>query len=158
MPTVNLEPHHRFHSYFARFPSEIVEAALEQYTKPGESVLDLFWGSGTTLVACRAHGRAAVGTDIDVLAGMLSEVKCQPRSGSEYDAWRRRFAARITTRFDEIERAWEGGRPGRPSAARGIVVDWVAATACSVLPRTHILVPPAVDCGFGGHRPGGPSL
>jgi SAM-dependent methyltransferase len=108
MPTVDLEPHHRLHSYCARFPSEIVEAALEQYTTPGESVLDLFCGSGTTLVACLAHGRNAVGADIDVLAGMLSEVKCQPRSGGEYDAWRPRFAARITAAFEEIERAWEG--------------------------------------------------
>ena len=109
MPTVDLEPHHRFHSYCARFPSEIVEAALEQYTVPGESVLDLFCGSGTTLVACLAHGRTAVGTDIDVLAGMLSEVKCQPRSGAEYDAWRPRFATRITAAFEEIERAWKTG-------------------------------------------------
>lgn len=109
MPTVDLEPYHRFHSYCARFPSEIVEAAMEEYTTPGESVLDLFCGSGTTLVACLAHGRSAVGTDIDILAGMLSEVKCQPRPGAEYDAWRRRFAARITTAFEEIGRVWKGG-------------------------------------------------
>jgi DNA modification methylase len=61
MPTVDLEPHHRFHSYCARFPTEIVEAALEEYTAPGDSVLDFFCGSGTTLVACLAHGRTAVG-------------------------------------------------------------------------------------------------
>lgn len=109
MPAVDLEPLHRFHSYCARFPSEIVEAALERYTKPGESVLDPFCGSGTTLVACLAHGRTAVGADIDALAGMLTEVKCTPRTGGEYDAWRAGFAARLTADFREIERAWTRG-------------------------------------------------
>jgi DNA modification methylase len=51
MQTVPLESLHRFHSYCARFPSEIVEVALEQYTVPGDSVFDPFCGSGTTLVA-----------------------------------------------------------------------------------------------------------
>jgi SAM-dependent methyltransferase len=106
MTNVDLEPYHRFHSFCARFPTEIVEAALERYTRPGESVLDPFCGSGTTLVACLAHGRAAVGADIDTLAGMLTRVKCTPRARAEYDAWRLRFAARLATDFQEIGRAW----------------------------------------------------
>jgi SAM-dependent methyltransferase len=109
MPNVDLEPLHRFHSYCARFPSEIVDAALERYTKPGESVLDPFCGSGTTLVACLANGRAGVGTDIDILAGMLTEVKCNPRSRQEYDAWREGFAAGLARDFEEIGRAWTRG-------------------------------------------------
>lgn len=106
MPHVDLEPLHRFHSYCARFPSEIVEAALEKYTKPGESVLDPFCGSGTTLVTCLAHGRAAVGADIDVLAGLLSTVKCEPRASECYAAWRERFASRLKGDFAEIDRSW----------------------------------------------------
>jgi DNA modification methylase len=78
MPQLALEPLHRFHPYCARFPSEIVEALLDRYTKPGDSVFDPFCGSGTTLVASLAHRRGGIGTDIDVLAGMLSEVKCSP--------------------------------------------------------------------------------
>src|SRR5436190_23496100 len=96
MANVDLEPFHRFHSYCARFPTEIVETALERYTRPGESVLDPFCGSGTTLVACLAHRRMAVGGDIDLLAGMLTQVKCTPRARAEYDAWRVRFAAQLT--------------------------------------------------------------
>lgn len=34
---MSLEALHRFHTYCARFPSEIVEAALAKYTKPGDS-------------------------------------------------------------------------------------------------------------------------
>jgi DNA modification methylase len=106
MANVDLEPFHRFHSYCARFPTEIVETALERYTTPGESVLDPFCGSGTTLVACLAHGRAAIGADIDTLAGMLTQVKCSPRACDEYAAWRIRFAARLAADFQEISRAW----------------------------------------------------
>lgn len=109
MSPVDLEPLHRFHSYCARFPSEIVDAALEKYTKPGESVLDPFCGSGTTLVACLAHGRMAVGADIDILAGMLTEVKCNPRAREEYAAWREGFAVRLTRDFQEIGRSWTRG-------------------------------------------------
>lgn len=105
----DLEPLHRFHSYCARFPTEIVNAALEKYTKPGESVLDPFCGSGTTLVTCLANGRIAVGADIDILAGMLTEVKCHPRSRQEYADWREGFAARLALDFEEIGEAWTRG-------------------------------------------------
>jgi len=106
MPKVDLEPLHRFHSYCARFPSEIVETALKKYTKRGESVLDPFCGSGTTLVTCLANGRKAVGADIDVLAGMLTEVKCKPRSRKRYGTWREQFAGRLTRDFGEISQSW----------------------------------------------------
>jgi DNA modification methylase len=112
MPNVDLEPLHRFHSYCARFPSEIVETALEKYTKPGESVLDPFCGSGTTLVACLAHGRKTVGADIDILAGMLSQVKCTPYSQDRYSTWREEFVAQLKKDFNEIAKAWlPGSRP-----------------------------------------------
>src|SRR5438093_2409554 len=101
-----LEHLHRFHPYCARYPTEIVEAALTRYSKPGESVLDPFCGSGTTLVGCLAHGRRTVGADVDVLAGMLTEVKCRPRSRRQYDSWRAAFATRIGADFREIAGAW----------------------------------------------------
>ena len=91
MSQPSLEPLHPLHPYCARFPSEIVEAALERYTSPGDSVFDPFCGSGTTLVACLAHRRQVVGTDIDVLAGMLSAVKCVPYASERYAAWRAQF-------------------------------------------------------------------
>jgi len=106
MPTVDLEPLHRFHTYCARFPTEIVETALEKYTKAGESVLDPFCGSGTTLVAGLAHGRKVIGADIDILAGMLTHVKCSPSSNARYVAWREEFVARLTSDFAEIGRSW----------------------------------------------------
>jgi DNA modification methylase len=101
-----IEPLHRFHTYCARFPSALAEAAIKAYTKSGDSVFDPFCGSGTSLVAGLVHGRGVVGVDIDVLAGMLSEVKCFVRQPHEYERWRIRFGKKLSFIFDEIEREW----------------------------------------------------
>jgi hypothetical protein len=93
--SLDLEALHRLHSYCAGFPSELAENAINTYSKPGESVYDPFCGSGTSLVAGLALGRHVVGSDIDVLAGMLSSVKCTPASKPVYEAWRKRFDHRF---------------------------------------------------------------
>jgi DNA methylase len=111
MPQFSLEPLHRFHPYCARFPSAIVESVLERYSKPGDSVFDPFCGSGTTLVASVAHKRRVVGSDIDMLAGMLSDLKCAPLAPERYAEWRAQFAARLAADFGMIARA---GRPPQP--------------------------------------------
>src|SRR6266545_3950517 len=97
---VNLEPLHRFHSYCARFPSEVAEAAIEDYSTLGDSVFDPFCGSGTSMVAGLARGRLVIGPDIDILAGMLSEVKCAPRTKSDYKRWRGAFGEKLRCMFD----------------------------------------------------------
>jgi DNA modification methylase len=114
MRQISLEPLHRFHPYCARFPSEVVETALERYTKPDDSVFDPFCGSGTTLVASLAHGRRVIGTDIDTLAGILSEVKCAPLAPEQYAKWRQHFAARLIHAFEEIARGWDPHPPPKP--------------------------------------------
>jgi DNA methylase len=111
---LSLEPLHRFHPYCARFPSEIVESILEKYSNPGDSVFDPFCGSGTTLVASLAHKRRVIGSDIDTLAGMLSEVKCAPLAPERYAEWRTQFAARLVEDFKAIARAWERHSLPRP--------------------------------------------
>lgn len=101
-----IEPVHRLHTYCARFPSEIAETAIKQYTKPGDSIYDPFCGSGTSLTAGLVLGRHAVGSDIDVLAGMLSTVKCMPASPEAYERWRSEFENRLERAFAAIEAEW----------------------------------------------------
>ena len=46
-------------------PTALVADALQDVTKRGELVLDIFLGSGTTLIAAERSGRRFRGLDID---------------------------------------------------------------------------------------------
>ena len=45
-------------------PVKLMEYFIETYTRPGETVLDCFMGSGTTGVACVNTGRAFIGVEL----------------------------------------------------------------------------------------------
>src|SRR5207249_7650257 len=60
--------------------------------------------------------RKCVGTDIDILAGMLSEIKCYPLSAKRYATWRTSFVDRITKMFVEIKDTWRPGTRPRPGS------------------------------------------
>ncbi|MBN1631219.1 MAG: DNA modification methylase [Thermoleophilia bacterium] len=46
-------------------PLELIERAVQNSSRPGEIVLDLFLGSGSTLVACERTGRVCHGLEVD---------------------------------------------------------------------------------------------
>lgn len=52
---VDRSPRNDFHP--TQKPVELVERILDNSSKPGDAVLDLFGGSGSTLVGCEAQGR-----------------------------------------------------------------------------------------------------
>src|SRR5438105_10693382 len=66
---------HDFYRYPARFSPLFARAAIEAFTVPGETVLDPFMGSSTSLVEALALGRPSVGTDVSELAVFLAKVK-----------------------------------------------------------------------------------
>jgi hypothetical protein len=113
---VNLEALHRFHSYCARFPSKVAETVIQEFSNPGESVLDPFCGSGTSLAAGLSKRRRVIGADVDTLAGMISTVKCFPQPPTQYAVWRSQFVGKLRSVFSEIAAGWAGvatlTRPG----------------------------------------------
>jgi DNA modification methylase len=46
-------------------PLELAERAIENSSRPGDAVLDLFLGSGTTLIACERTGRQCRAVELD---------------------------------------------------------------------------------------------
>ena len=51
-------------SYFGALPPQVIENLLWFYTEPGETVVDLFAGSGTTIDVAKAMGRRVWASDI----------------------------------------------------------------------------------------------
>jgi excisionase family DNA binding protein len=72
-PTSSLT--HGIHPYPAKFPPQIPARLIEILTKPGDIVLDPFCGSGTTVVEALRLDRAAVATDVNPVAILLTEAK-----------------------------------------------------------------------------------
>lgn len=63
---------HSLHPYPAKFPPQLPKMILAQFGKKGQTVLDPFCGSGTTLVEANLHCLNAIGVDVN---GLCTDTK-----------------------------------------------------------------------------------
>lgn len=68
------------HFHPARFISQLPSILIQRLTREGDTVLDPFCGSGTTLVEARRLNRNAIGVDINPVSAMISKAKTLPLS------------------------------------------------------------------------------
>src|SRR6267378_5764511 len=73
----------RIEEGIAAFPEEITRRLIKLFTMVGETVLDPFLGSGTTLKVARELGRNGIGYEMDL---ELREV-IRRKLGLDYDRW-----------------------------------------------------------------------
>lgn len=66
---------HSFHIWRGKLVPHLVSRIIDLYSSPGETVLDNFCGSGTTLVESKIKSRNCIGVDISPLACLISNVK-----------------------------------------------------------------------------------
>ena len=66
---------HCYHRYPAKFIPQVARRLIEEHSKKGDTVLDPFMGSGTTLVEALVQGRKARGSDINPAAVVASRAK-----------------------------------------------------------------------------------
>ncbi|UUX91546.1 site-specific DNA-methyltransferase [Methanoplanus endosymbiosus] len=66
---------HRLHPYLGKYIPQLVEVFLRKYFVRGQTVIDPFCGSGTTLVQANELGINAVGYDISAFNVLLSGAK-----------------------------------------------------------------------------------
>lgn len=71
---------HVFHTYPAMFIPQVARRLLLTYSKKGDTICDIFCGSGTALVESRLLGRNAYGIDLNPLAIFLAKAKTNPIS------------------------------------------------------------------------------
>lgn len=66
---------HRLHPYLGKFIPQLVEVFLRKYFSPGQTVLDPFVGSGTTLVQANELGINSIGCDVSAFNTLLCRAK-----------------------------------------------------------------------------------
>jgi hypothetical protein len=66
---------HRLHPYLGKFIPQLVEIFLRKYFKVGDTILDPFAGSGTTLVQANELGINSIGFDISIFNTILCKAK-----------------------------------------------------------------------------------
>ena len=77
---------HSIHPYPAKFIPQIPNALIQELSSVGDTVLDIFCGSGTTLVESLLLKRNAVGIDANPLACLISRAKTTVLLESEIDS------------------------------------------------------------------------
>ncbi len=65
-------------SYMGSFPAGLPRYFIEQFSAPGDVVLDPFSGRGTTALEACIAGRVGLGVDLNPLAALLTDAKVAP--------------------------------------------------------------------------------
>jgi hypothetical protein len=68
---------HRLHPYLGKYIPQLVEIFLRKFFEPGQTVLDPFCGSGTTLVQANELGINSIGYDISSFNVLLTQAKIE---------------------------------------------------------------------------------
>lgn len=76
---------HNIHKYPAMFIPEVVEKLINTYSNKGDTVLDIFSGSGTSVLESMLLGRNPIGIELNPLACLISKVKCTPINNVNFE-------------------------------------------------------------------------
>jgi len=68
---------HRLHPYLGKFIPQLVEVFLKKYFKEGQTILDPFLGSGTTLIEANLLNMNSVGIELSEFSHLIAQVKIQ---------------------------------------------------------------------------------
>lgn len=69
---------HGFHTYPAMFIPQVARKLITAFSSEGDTVCDIFCGSGTTLVESSLLNRNSIGIELNPLAVLIAKVKTTP--------------------------------------------------------------------------------
>jgi len=75
------------HPYPVRMIPQIARRLIERHSKPNDTALDLFCGSGSVLAEGKILGRRSIGIDINPLAISIAKVKTTPIDPSKLELY-----------------------------------------------------------------------
>lgn len=64
-------PPYKIHKYFARRPHNVFNQLIENFTSPGEIILDPFCGGGVTIYEGVTQDRRVIGCDLNPLSTFI---------------------------------------------------------------------------------------
>jgi len=102
LKTTTVDLTHGLHRFPAKFVPQIPSWAIREFTMPGDSVLDPFMGSGTTLVEALRYGVTAVGVDIDPLARLIAHAKTDRPSSQRIELLGTQLISYLSEYTDEL--------------------------------------------------------
>jgi SAM-dependent methyltransferase len=82
-----------FHKYWGKKPSEVYRFIIDEFSEPGQTILDPFVGSGVLGVEALKMSRNFIGIDINPVAVQMSKLLISPPE-----------ASRVRDAFNKIER------------------------------------------------------
>lgn len=74
---------HGYYTYPAKFIPQLAARIITENSKEGDSVIDPFMGSGTTIVEAIVNKRIGIGIDVNEVAYLLAKVKSTPINSVE---------------------------------------------------------------------------
>jgi len=90
---------HGFHTYPAMFIPQVARRLILTYSQKGDTICDIFCGSGTALIESRLLSRNSFGIDLNPLAVFLAKVKTTPLNPQLLE----KEYIKLITRIDKIK-------------------------------------------------------
>ena len=106
---VTTHTHHSY-KYPARFSPVFVASIIENFSKPGDLIVDPFMGGGTTAVEANVTGRNYIGFDNNYLAYFVSKVKTRKLRDGELlilRLWSYEVIQKIPNKKNISSQAWQ---------------------------------------------------
>ena len=98
------------HTYWSKKPHESIQSFIENYTEPGDLILDPFCGSGGTLLVSAISGRKGIGIDISPSAIFLSSTLCSPPRLEEFQSNFNNILSKLRSQYSWLYKIPYNGR------------------------------------------------
>jgi DNA modification methylase len=131
---------HRLHPYLGKYIPQLVEIFLRKYFRKGQTILDPFAGSGTTLVQANELGMQSVGYDISAFNVLLCRAKTAKYNLNQVRREINSILGELEPFADDLF-ATHKDFSEHPLAANQYLRSWYAPAALAELLRFRDLIP-----------------